>query len=69
MTRIYLITEKHRTDGPKRLVRAANAAQARNHVARDSLACEVAGQDDLVALVTSGSKVEDTKVEQEPASA
>jgi len=60
MTRIYLITDKHRQNGFHRLVRAANQAQARNHVARDSLSCEVAGQDDLVELIARGVKVEDT---------
>lgn len=41
-----------------RLVRAPNAAQALRHVAADTLSCEVATQDDLVALVGRGVKVE-----------
>lgn len=50
-TRIYKVAAK-------RLVRAANAAQARNHVARESITVEVASQDDLVTMVAAGTKVE-----------
>lgn len=50
-TRIYKVAGT-------RLVRAANVAQARNHVARESIAVEVASQDDLVTMVGGGTKVE-----------
>lgn len=49
-----------------RLVRAPNKAQAINHVARDTIAAEVAAQDDLVNLLSEGVKVENAK---EPANA
>mgnify|MGYP000857511292 FL=1 len=42
----------------QRLVRAPNAAQAVRHVAADTLACDVATQDDLVVLIGRGVKVE-----------
>lgn len=58
MTRIYMVSDKRQPDGEKRLVRAANVAQARNHVARDSLACAVASQEDLVTLVGNGTRIE-----------
>ena len=53
-TRIY------RTNTPtgSRLVRAANRAQAIAHVARDIIKADVATQDDLIALVAEGVKVE-----------
>ena len=62
MSRIYIVTDKA---GQKRLVRATNVAQARNHVARDTLSCEVASQDDLVVVISAGGKVESTRVETE----
>ena len=45
-TRIYLVAN----GDSKRLVRAANSTQARNHVARETITAAVASQDDLVAL-------------------
>lgn len=54
-TRIY----KTLTPTGARLVRAANKHQAIASVARDIIKAEVASQDDLVALVAQGVKVED----------
>jgi len=55
-TRIYLVTDvdtnKHR------LIRAGNQAQAIRHAAQTRFDIEVAGQDDLVSLLTSGIPVE-----------
>jgi hypothetical protein len=55
-TRIYLVTDietnKHR------LIRAANQAQAIRHAAQTRFDMEVAGQDDLVSLLTHGVPVE-----------
>lgn len=48
--RIYLT--RHVDTGAERLIRAANASQARNHAARDSIEVSVATQDQLVALLT-----------------
>lgn len=48
-TRVYITNQA----GVVRLVRAANVSQARNHVARDSIAVEVASQDDLIAYLTA----------------
>lgn len=63
-TRIYLVrnqlVEVDAETGKTtcRLVRAPNAAQALRHVAADTLAVEVASQDELVLLVGRGVKVE-----------
>lgn len=54
-TRIY----KTLTPTGARLVRAANRAQAIATVARDIIKAEVATQDDLVALLAQGVKVEE----------
>lgn len=56
-TRIYLVTDN--VTGAKRLIRAAHQAQAVRHAARAQFAVTVAGQDDLVSLVTNGHPVED----------
>ena len=58
-TRIY----KAQTPTGARLVRAANRAQAVATVARDIIKAEVATQDDLVALVAQGVKVENASDE------
>lgn len=65
--RIYLV--RNTNTGDERLIRAANASQARNHAARDTLAVAVATQDQLVALLTSGERheVEEAGVEVEAA--
>lgn len=57
--RIYLV--RHADSGNERLIRATNAAQARNHAARDSIAVEVASQEQLVAMLTSAepARIED----------
>ena len=52
--RIYVVT----TSEGNRLVEAANKSQAVNHVAKDTISAEVAGQRDLIELVSAGIKVE-----------
>jgi hypothetical protein len=55
-TRIYVVTD---TDTNKhRLIRAANQAQAIKYAASTRFDIEVAGQDDLVSLLTCGIPVE-----------
>jgi len=54
-TRIYLV--RHTDTGTERLIRAVNAAQARNHAARDTIDVTVATQDQLVAMLTGGEPV------------
>ena len=54
-TRIY----KVQTPTGARLVRAPNRSQSVNHVARDTIRAEVASQDDLIALLADGVKVEE----------
>ena len=58
-TRIY----KAQTPTGARLVRAANRAQAVATVARDIIKAEVATQDDLVALLAQGVKVEESNAD------
>ncbi len=57
--RIYLV--RHTDTGAERLIRASTAAQARNHAARDTIAVDVASQDQLVALLTAAepARIED----------
>jgi len=65
--RIYLV--RNVDTGDERLIRAANAAQARNHAARDTLSVEVASQDQLVALLTEADvpvRIEEAGRESEP---
>lgn len=59
--RIYLLTSE--AIG-RRLVRANNRSQARNHVASD-IAVEVASQDDLIGCLAGGIVVEDANVEDD----
>ncbi len=54
--RIYLVAD--RESSTTRLVRATNPSQAIRHVAQ-RFAADVASQDDLVALLATGTKVED----------
>ncbi|MEY2655983.1 MAG: hypothetical protein RLZZ524_3011 [Pseudomonadota bacterium] len=71
-TRIYAVSLTAITDEPgvvSRLVRAGNASQALRHVARDTLTVKVASQDDLVANLSAGVKVETAGDEAEPAPA
>jgi hypothetical protein len=55
-TRIYLVTDTE--TNKHRLIRAANQAQAIRHAAQTRFDIEVAGQDDLVSLLTHGVPVE-----------
>lgn len=59
-TRIYFITDGTRN----RLIRAANQAQAMSHAARTLFRVRVASQDDLVASLSAGARVEDTQNEE-----
>lgn len=52
--RIYLVTLSARA----RLVRAATQSQALYHVARDMAKVKVASQDELLACIVDGVKVE-----------
>jgi len=58
-TRIYIITQAEKW----RLVRASHPSQALMHVAKDLLSVRVASQDDIVAALTLGVKVEDVSKE------
>ena len=53
-TRIYVVL----TDTKQHLVRATNKVQAINHIARASITAEVASQDELIAAIGEGVKVE-----------
>ena len=55
-TRIYLVTDVE--TNKHRLILAGNQAQAIRHAAQTRFDIEVAGQDDLVSLLTSGIPVE-----------
>ena len=55
-TRIYLVTDTE--TNKHRLIRASNQAQAIKYVASTRFDIEVAGQDDLVSLLTHGIPVE-----------
>lgn len=55
-TRIYLVTDVE--TNKHRLIRAGNQSQAIRHAAQTRFDIEVAGQDDLVSLLTSGIPVE-----------
>jgi len=55
-TRIYLVTDVE--TNKHRLIRAGNQAQAIRHAAQTRFDIEVAGQDDLVSLLTGGIPVE-----------
>lgn len=54
--RIYSIRPK--AGGKVRLVKAPHSAQALRHIAADTYDCAVATQDELVAALTAGAKVE-----------
>ena len=53
-TRVYIVT------GPtgNRLVKATVASQAITHVAKSAFSAKVASQDDLIAALSKGTKVE-----------
>ena len=55
-TRIYLVTDVE--TNKHRLIRAGNQAQAIRHAAQTRFDIEVAGQDDLVGLLTAGHPIE-----------
>jgi hypothetical protein len=66
--RIYKVTTSHAAEGTKpRLVRAPNQSQALRFVSADTLIAVVASQDDLVALVADGVKVESSSTVAEVA--
>jgi hypothetical protein len=54
--RIYIVTQGEQA----RLVRANTPAVARSHVAKHTIAVEVAGQDDIYRLASQGVRVEET---------
>lgn len=62
-TAIRPYTVKDNTTGAVRLVRAANQAAARSHVARDRFAVEVASANEVIDLMSAGIKVEDATPE------
>ena len=55
-TRIYVVTDTE--TNKHRLIRAANQAQAIKYAASTRFDIEVAGQDDLVSLLTNGIPIE-----------
>jgi hypothetical protein len=55
-TRIYVVTDIE--TNRHRLIRAGNQAQAIRHAAQTRFDIEVAGQEDLVNLLTSGVPIE-----------
>ena len=55
-TRIYVVTDTE--TNRHRLIRAANQAQAIKYAASTRFDIEVAGQDDLVSLLTNGIPIE-----------
>ena len=58
--RIYLVINKSTSE--QRLIRAVSRSDACRFVARSSLESSAASQDDLVRLLTAGTKIEDSKV-------
>ena len=55
-TRIYVVTDIE--TNRHRLIRAGNQAQAIRHAAQTRFDIEVAGQEDLVNLLTNGGPIE-----------
>lgn len=55
-TRIYVVTDVE--TNRHRLIRAGNQAQAIRHAAQTQFDIEVAGQEDLVNLLTNGVPIE-----------
>jgi hypothetical protein len=67
ITRVYIITPKLAEDGKPRmvrLVRATHPSNALRHVASATLNVAVASQQDLIACLADGIKVEDVRPEQ-----
>lgn len=58
-TRIYRIASIGGLDGPEWLVRATSQAQALRYVTHKHLRVEVATQEDLIELLTTGQQVKD----------
>jgi hypothetical protein len=54
-TRVYIVTGP---DGSNRLIKATVASQAITHVAKSAFSAKVASQDDLIAELSKGTKVE-----------
>lgn len=54
-TRVYIVSTQ---DGTNRLVRATVASQAITHVAKSSFTAKVPSQDELIAELSKGTKVE-----------
>lgn len=54
-TRVYIVNGP---DGSNRLVKATVASQAITHVAKSAFTAKVASQDDLIAELSKGTKVE-----------
>jgi len=67
--RIYTVRDEDAPDALPRLVRATHPTHARRHVLRRPLVVEIASQEDLVAAISAGVKVEDAGQQQEPAAA
>lgn len=63
---IYLVKPKE-GEGAERLVEAPNKASARNHVAKDTIAVEVAKQSDLFRVAKAGGDVEQAVADATPA--
>ena len=55
-TRIYVVTDVE--TNKRRLIRASNQAQAIKYAAQTRFDIEVAGQEDLVSLLTNGVPIE-----------
>ena len=61
--RVYAVRDN--TNGTTRLVRAINVAAALRHVVRIAYTVDVASQDDLIELLTSGVPVEDASAAED----
>lgn len=59
-TALRIYTVRTKTGGKLRLIKAPNAPQAIRHAAADTFTATVATQDELVAAVAAGTKVETT---------
>lgn len=68
ITRVYIVSPKVAEAGKepaRRLVRATHPSNALRHVAADQLQVAVASQDDLIACLAAGIKVETIAHEQQ----
>ena len=65
MSRIYKVSITHGNQTKEKLIRAITKSGAIRHVAAKCIEAEVASQDELVRLATSGEKVEEAKNEVE----